>query len=440
MMRRVYSVSLDQSLDKYGAEIDYVLTEMERYYPLRRNRVGELGEVHLHYGGENNIANVVVPDLLFGKYTEIKKPGGVYINRNFISDLIKVRGGILPKSGDKNGLDGELTYDALGLAFLMLSRIEERNSVSTDHYGRYPATEAFAVRAGLNAIPLADRALDDIAKRLLQRSSPIHLSSYEVVPTHDVDILKGYHRLHQPLRYAFGDILKRNDPNSALNRLKAYGSGEPWGSFNQLMNLSNRYGFSSCFNFMGPSNNPIDSTYACLYPKLLKKVASHICSRGHKVGYHPGFDTYENAEEWNKQRQELETIIGRSVKEGRQHVLKFNVEITPKFWSDACMNVDYTMAFPEVSGFRTGSTRCFKAYDFYNRKALKVDLCATTVMEFGLFGGKYRDLEPEQALEECRPLIKECRRYGGRFVILQHTGITSEKIRNFYERLLSEAE
>ena len=103
------------------------------------------------------------------------------------------------------------------------------------------------------------------------------------------------------------------------------------------------------------------------------------------------------------------------------------------------MSVDYTMAFPEKSGFRTGSTRCFNAYDLYNRRALKFDFCATTVMEFGMFGGKYRDLEPEQAMEECRPLIKECQRYGGYFVVLQHTGVMSNKIKLFYEKLLSEA-
>lgn len=439
-MRKIYSVSIEKGLEKYFAEIDYVLTVMERYYPLRRKRSGELAEVLLHYGSENKNADVIVPGLLFAKHTEVKNPGGIYIHKNAISCLINVREGLLPKPSDARDFCGELTYDAIGLAFLMLSRIEERDCAITDHYGRYPAQEAFSVRAGLNAIPIADRALDDIAKRLLQRSSPTHLSSYRVIPTHDVDTLKGYHRFYEPLRFAFGDVLKRRDAKRALERLKVYGAGEPWHSFERLMNLSDRHHFKSCFNFMGPSNHPMDSTYARLFPKLLKKVASEICSRGHTVGYHPGFNTSENSEEWNKQKKGLEIIIGKSLGVGRQHVLKFNADATPKLWSDACMSVDYTLAFPEISGFRTGSTRCFKAYDLYNRKALKVDLCATTVMEFGLFGGKYRDLGLEQAMEECRPIINECRRYGGRFVILQHTGVASKKIISFYEKLLLEAE
>ncbi len=438
-MRKVYAVSLDTGMEKYLAEIDYVLTVMERYYPLRRNRPGELAEVLLHYGGINNKADVAVPGRLFKKFTEVKKTGGIYIYRHSTSELIKVREGLLSKSLDAHDVGGELTYDAIGLAFLMLSRIEERSCTNPDNYGRYPAAEAFAVRAGLNAIPIADRALDDLAKRLLQRSGPVHLSSYRVMPTHDVDMLKGYHRFHQPLRFALGDILKRRDANRALDRFKAYGSGEPWHSFEWLMKLSDRHGFTSCFNFMGPSNHSMDSTYARLFPKLLNKVASRICSRGHTIGYHPGFNTYENKDEWNKQKKGLEIIIGKSLKVGRQHVLRFNIEATPKLWSDASMSVDYTMAFPEKSGFRTGSTRCFNAYDLYNRRALKFDFCATTVMEFGMFGGKYRDLEPEQAMEECRPLIKECQRYGGYFVVLQHTGVMSNKIKLFYEKLLSEA-
>ena len=67
-MRKIYSVSIEKGLEKYFAEIDYVLTVMERFYPLRRKRSGELAEVLLHYGSENKNADVIVPGLLFAKH------------------------------------------------------------------------------------------------------------------------------------------------------------------------------------------------------------------------------------------------------------------------------------------------------------------------------------------------------------------------------------
>ena len=60
-------------------------------------------------------------------------------------------------------------------------------------------------------------------------------------------------------------------------------------------------------------------------------------------------------------------------------------------------------------------------------------------MEFSLFGGKYLDLDAERALLECRPLIAACRRYGGNFVFLQHTGAAAPVVKTFYEQLIGEA-
>jgi len=57
-------------------------------------------------------------------------------------------------------------------------------------------------------------------------------------------------------------------------------------------------------------------------------------------------------------------------------------------------------------------------------------------MDFSFFGGKYRDLSIQTALEECQCVADICRRFGGRLVILYHTGQSSPKVREFYRELL----
>lgn len=438
-MTLAYRLSVDPGAEPFRPEIEHVLAVMERYYPLRRARPEESDAALLHYGSASDGADIVVPGVLFPKFVEVRDSAGIYLAQDAVERFLEADGGMLPPAAAGNDPGGALSYDAIGLAFLMLSRVEERDCADLDRYGRYPAANAFAVRAGLHAVPLADRALEDIACRLLGRAAPLHRSDYEVVPTHDVDRLKAYHRAHEPLRYALGDALKRGRPVQALRRLAAYGAGEPGRSFDWLMGLSERHGLASHFYFMAPSRHPMDSSYARRSPALLRRMAERVVSRGHHAGYHPGFMTFDDGAEWRRQKKDLEKLIGAPVREGRQHVLRYAADVTPRLWSDAGMTLDHTPSFPEISGFRNGSTRPCPAFDLRGRLPLKVDQCATAVMEFGLFGGKYRDLGVDQAIAECRPLIAACRRYGGHFVVLQHTGAAAPEVRAFYERLVEEA-
>jgi hypothetical protein len=438
-MTQAFCLSVEPGQEVFRPEIEYVLSVLQRHYPLRLVGPAEKDAPLLHYGASADGAAVVVPGTFFARFAEIRESGGIFLSPGAADRLLARDGGFLPPEPEGNDPGGALSYDAIGLAFLMLSRVEERDCGAPDRYGRYPAEEAFAVRAGLHAVPLADRALDDIARRLLQRTEACHIDAYQAVPTHDVDGLKGYHRAHEPLRYALGDALKRGRPVRALRRLAAYGAGEPARSFDWLMRLSERHGLVSNFYFMAPSRHPMDSSYARRSPALLRRMAAQVRARGHRIGFHPGFDTYDNAEEWQRQRADLEQLIDVPLTEGRQHVLRYAADATPRLWSEAGMAVDHTPAFPEVPGFRTGSTRRNPAYDLRARRPLAVDLCSTAVMEFGLFGGKYRDLDAQQALGECRPLIAACRRYGGRFVFLQHTGTAAPVVREFYHQLIAEA-
>ena len=438
-MTRTYRLSVDPRAARFQPEIDYVLAVLERYYPLRRVSPKDVDAPLLHYGENAVNADVNVPNVLFPKFTELRNSDGIFLSPNAVAKFLAADTGVLPPGADRNDPGGALAYDAIGLAFLMMSRIEERACANLDRYSRYPAADAFAVRAGLHAVPLADRALEDIAWRLLQEKTPPHLSTYQVVPTHDVDMLKAYHRAYEPLRYALGDALKRGRPLHGLRRLAAYGAGEPSRSFDWLMGLSERHGLTSHFYFMAPSRHPMDSSYARRTPALLQRMAARVRARGHEVGYHPGFATCDDEGEWQRQKTELEQLIGTPVRQGRQHVLRYAADVTPQFWSHAGMKLDHTLSFPEIAGFRNGSTRPCPAYDLRERRPLKVDQCATAVMEFALFGGKYRDLDVAEAITECQPLIAACRRYGGHFVILQHTGVAPPNIKNFYERLLEEA-
>ena len=221
--------------------------------------------------------------------------------------------------------------------------------------------------------------------------------------------------------------------------VRSYGSREPWPSFIDVMDLSERHGLTSRFYFMGPSRHRNDSPYVADMSGLLRRVADAVVQRGHALGFHPGHRTCSDAGLWQSQRAGLEAVLGRPVTEGRQHMLGYAAGITPDIWDQAGMHADYTLAYPEQEGFRTGSSRVLPAYSLRRRRQLALCQGSTPIMDFGLFGGKYRSLSIADALARCRPVIETTRRFGGTLTVLFHTGQPQGMARDFYEALLREA-
>ena len=417
-----YRLSIAAELEAFRPELEYCCDFLDRCHFVKRTADATMV---LHYGDTAPTGAVVVPAQLFPDAVRLDHDG-IHPNHDRLESLL-VDCGVF--SGDT-----ERDYDALALIFCMLSRIEERDSKKTDRYGRF-AHSTTAVDRYIQ--PTADCAARYLAARLTGDPAPPNRTSYEVMLTHDVDRLRGYHRPFAPLRPIVGDLIKRRDSGAAAARARdAYFSGEPWRSVGMLMDLSESRNLTSRFYFMGPTELSMDSPYAVTMPGLLRRVTDSVQARGHVVGFHPGYATATDAAEWNRQRSGLEAATGVQVREGRQHVLIYDATKTPEIWDDAGMVLDTTLGFPECTGFRAGTCRRFAAYSLRRRRPLRLEQLSTAIMDFGLFSGKYRDLTVEDALSECKKAVETCRTFGGTLVILFHTSQTRQPQRGFYERLL----
>ena len=424
-----YRLSIDPLLEAFRSEIEHVATIMDRYYGITRNHNADR---ILHYGSTPPDGAVHVPNWVFPNCVIIGKDGISLDRKNFC----RASNDIMQMIQQSEPYAPSFSYDAIGIAFILLSRIEERHPQSLDRYNRFLMRDAWSYDCG---IPLADMVIDKIAFSLFGERIWSRRPTFSIRLTHDVDTLRSYHRIWEPLRYATGDIVKRHSLSAAVQRLRrGYRISEPFRSFRDLMDLSERHNIKSNFFFMGASTHSMDSPYALNQRVLLKLVADEVAERGHRIGFHPGFTTFDNPQEWNRQHQSLQETIGREVTIGRQHVLRYRADHTPDIWDAAGMVYDYTLAFPEKPGFRGGSCRPHNAYSLVARKTLSLIQVATPIMEFGLMDEKYQNLSPEAALDQCRSVIKRCRHYGGELVILYHTGQPDGPVRRFYKHLLEE--
>ena len=427
-----YQLSLGNAQEPFRPEIEYVCDVLETWYPIRRSEGS--GPV-LHYGTQPPEGAIHVPAYLFPDCVKLGEDGISPDRASLDAVFDKI---FPPKSARPQG--GRFGFDVIGLIFLMLSRLEERDYSGGDRYGRFAADDALARRCGCSDEPVVDVAADDIAEAILGQSPPPRTTKYEVLLTHDVDQLRGYHRWYLPARHALGDVISRARPDRAIARLRnAYLTNEPFRSIRALMDLAERHGLAGRYYFMGPTRDPMDSPYAIVMQPTLKRLVREIRERGHVIGFHPGFGTARNQDLWLAQKNGLESIIETTLSEGRQHVLDYQAEVTPDIWDSGRMALDATLAFPETSEFRAGTCRRFPAFSLRRRKRLALTQVCTPVMDFSLFGGKYRDVTMEEALREGGRAAEACRRFGGSLVLLYHSGqVRNQGLANYFDTLLVE--
>ena len=210
-----YRFSLAPALEPYRPEIEHALDFVDRVHALKRD---EAAARRLHYGPEPPPGALAVPAVLFPDGVRLERDG-IHPAREALEASAAGRGAaaLFPGPGPAVA-DGRFSYDAIGLIALMLSRLEERDSPSRDRYGRFPHAASLAARFHSASEPPADRAAFDLAGALIG-DAPSNATRYEVLLTHDVDRLRGYHRPLAPVRTAAGDLLKRHAPVRAVTTL-----------------------------------------------------------------------------------------------------------------------------------------------------------------------------------------------------------------------------
>lgn len=317
----------------------------------------------------------------------------------------------------------EVGADIIASAYFLLTRWEEALPGATDEHGRFLAGRAVCARHGLLDRPLVNewaffvRALALAASHALPEAP----DRFEVLPTHDIDLFRTPTRL----KNFAADILKRRDIGSLVKRAQIrVGAHDPFDTFGALMSLSEAAGLRSRFFFMaGGSTRHDPQTYVPEEPAVASRLRE-ITARGHVVGFHPSYATFENAALWRDERTRLSRAAGVDVVEGRQHFLRFAVPATWRRWNDEGMRADWSMTFADQSGFRCGTATGYPVFDVESRTELALVEQPTVVMEGTLY--EYEELAPPQVAERLQALRETCRRWRTPFSILFHNHVFAD--------------
>lgn len=317
--------------------------------------------------------------------------------------------------------DGHLIcgIDVFASSFFMLTRWEEYVNKKRDKHDRFEGCESIADRFNFLHRPVVNEYVEMLWNMLkrIGYTGDRKLRKYELILTHDIDFLQ-YPKCKY-FRTLVGDIAKRWSLGMAKTRIKYLLFEDPFDRYDWLMTQSENIGVKSHFYFMSSFLiSPLYDTMYYINESKFKKVISDIVSRGHVMGFHPGYYSYIDPDVWQNEKASLERMINQSVSEGRQHYLKVKIPETLNIWNENNMLIDSSLGYADREGFRCGTGDEFPVYDFLNQKQMRLRERPLIVMEGTLCGA--RNYSIEQSLIVCRYYIEISKKYNSQLTLLFH--------------------
>jgi peptidoglycan/xylan/chitin deacetylase (PgdA/CDA1 family) len=337
-----------------------------------------------------------------------------------------------------------LGLDIFGSSFFMLTRYEEIVKPDKDLDDRFPVTASLSYQAGFLDRPIVNEYLEILwaCIKYLNPNYKRKLRKFKTYLTHDVD---------EPYRYVFsglkrlasrcvGDVWKRRSYGDAINSIYSWMqvktgniTADPCNTFDLIMDISEQNNIKSAFYFITDRTSAYDGDYSINHP-LIRKLLRRIADRGHEIGLHPSYNTYQNPKQTKKEFELLQQAceqegIYQQRWGGRQHCLRWENPATFQNWDAAGLDYDSTLYFAETLGFRCGTCYEYSVFDIVNRRQLNLKERPLTIMEVTVFEDHYMGLRRVDSVSRLNVMNQYkdlCKKFHGDFVILWHNNSFSD--------------
>lgn len=313
--------------------------------------------------------------------------------------------------------------DIFASSFFMLTRWEEFVIKKRDRFNRFNNNDSLVQKFNIHHRPIVNEYIDFLWNILLflgtKQRRKQHIYSPKI--THDIDFIARYDSFIKYAKGAVNDVLRRKSltlpfkTTSDYIKLRKGLKNDPYDTFDFLMIQSENRGLKSHFYFIPGVLGEPDVKYNITDLKV-ENLIRNIIKRGHKIGIHGTYQSYNKPNTFREEKKRLEKIYPQII-EGRQHYLRFENPTTWQMWEDSNMQTDSTMGFDNDIGFRCGTCFEFAVFNILTRKKLKLREQPLIAMETPL-KAKYKTIEGVyQKIMEINTITKK---YKGMFVMLWH--------------------
>jgi hypothetical protein len=338
----------------------------------------------------------------------------------------------------KDFKDFTFNGDLIGTIFFFLSGYwEYTHQDIKDKYNRFSALESFQYRKDVLEQPVVDILVDRIREEL---NLTYKDNKPKIYLTHDIDLL-ALLRGKLFIRTILGDLLRRKSIGLLLERIKMKFRGKDPFSVHNLIKIHKKNNTKGTFFFLTEKQeNTFSGGYSAIKnQKELKEIGEAINQIAGTIGIH--YDSrYLIEERLEKDREVLEDVFKQEIKVGRAHYLLFDITKTFDILEKAGIRIDSTGGYADRIGFRFGTSRLFKPYNFKTGKEYNLWETPLIVMDGTLVDERYMSLTHKDGLKKIREIMDKVSKYNGVFTILWHnTSFYTDKWRDWegvYEGVL----
>ncbi|MEP7264838.1 MAG: hypothetical protein ABI772_10085 [Bacteroidota bacterium] len=326
--------------------------------------------------------------------------------------------------------DNFLSADEKNYIVDCLTGKEEKSNSSRDEWGNWDAKFS----KYNYAVPYLDQL---ISKKIKQHQ----LAKTAVWPgerkfafclTHDLDVISAndYRQLHRRYQKYFDSEPTlsgkfRHAPYLLYTLLKSLlkpvHNDKLW-QFEKWTDLERTFGFRSTYYIYAADKNlhKFDCDYrfndAIVYRGVKMKVSDYIvkvAEEGNEIGLHGSYNTFNDADLFISQLDNLKKITGSEITTTRQHFLHYDIYKTPAVHRKAGVKTDSTLGFNCASGFRAGTSMPY----FLAEGILEVPM---HIMDGALFNENSHNFNETQAKTKVVEIIDSVEEVGGCLVINFH--------------------
>jgi hypothetical protein len=317
-------------------------------------------------------------------------------------------------------LPSNLPFDIFAASFFLVSRYEEYLEFTPDVHGRFPATSSFAFKHGFLNRPVVDLWAREFAKALLRIFPALvfRRNEYKACLTIDTD---------QPFAFRGKNIFKfiggliqdkKNEKATIGQRYRIINKAEkdPFDVFEYITGRSDEIGSDTRFFFPVGDRSKYDRNPSWKneeYRKLIRDISVR-----YQTGLHPSYKAGGNGPLINSEVIRLNSIIKKEINICRFHYIRIRMPHSYRQAIKAGISEDYSMGYPDETGFRAGISRPYYFYDVEEDCQTSLKIIPFQVMDATLFD--YKKLTPDLAIDIISSLINETRKAGGLFVSIWH--------------------
>ena len=333
-----------------------------------------------------------------------------------------------------------LPFDIFALSFYLLTRYEEYLPHHKDDYGRFPATESIACKSGFLQKPLVDILVLKFAEKLQNVFPEINyeLPAPNYIATYDID--NAYAYKHKGFVRTAGGLIKqllRFDLKEVKNRISVL-SGfkpDPFDTYHTIELIRQKHNLDSYYFILFSNRSSYDTG---LNPKnkRFQDVIRQLKTTG-KIGCHPSFASSFSTKKMTDEIYGLSDIIGEKIHFSRSHYLLLNFPTTYQQYISNGIEMDFTLGYPELPGFRASTCKAFHFFDLSTNEKTSLKIVPLTYMEATFLN--YMRIAPDEAFVWIKYLTYWVKSVHGTFVSLWHNENiekNGEDWKQLYERSL----